>query len=206
MSAILLALALFAADEPQSPRAGADVALHEDLPYPVGAPRDDYGLVAWCYGALRGYVDLHDQMMPEVTRIEKTPPVNPATTLEEKLAAYATIQGRAKQDMKLFARAMEAAERASIKPLNTIGGAAMQKGRGAWAAAASMPVRQVAQTWMGWTLPIRCTPTATALEARAKLMGATFQVNSEPVEPESAPVAEAPPVEATVPAAAAPSV
>lgn len=188
MSAIFLALALLAADEPADAARPPEPALTEDMPYPVGAPRDDYGLVAWCYGALGGYVELHDQMMPDVTVIESTPPVNPATTLAEKLAAYAIIQDRAKQDMKLFAQAMEAAERASLKPINILGAAAVKKGRGTWAAAANMPKRQVAQSWMGWSLPIRCTPTAQALEARAKLMGATFQVNSEPAAPE--PVTE----------------
>ena len=38
----------------------------------TGAPTDDYQFVAWCYGALSGYLDLHDEVMPEVTRIEST--------------------------------------------------------------------------------------------------------------------------------------
>lgn len=187
MSALIAALALFAAAEPAAGAAPAELTLNEDMPYPAGAPRDDYGLVGWCYGALRGYVDLHDQMMPDVTAIEKSPPFNPDTTLAQKLAAYATIQVRAKQDMKLFARAMEAAERASLKPINIIGAAAVKKGHNAWAAASNMPKRQVAQNWMGWTLPVRCTPTAHALEERAKLMGKTFQVNTDPAELEPAP-------------------
>ena len=198
MSALIAALALFAAAEPTAAGgAPAELTLTEDMPYPAGAPRDDYGLVGWCYGALRGYVDLHDQMMPDVTEIEKSPPFNPDTTLAQKLAAYETIQVRAKQDMKLFARAMEAAERASLKPINILGSAAVKKGRNAWAAAANMPKRQVAQNWMGWTLPVRCTPTAHALEQRAKLMGKTFQVNTDPAELEPAPAPESAPVEAT---------
>ena len=189
MSALIAALALFAAAEPAAGSAPAynDRALTEDMPYPAGAPRDDYGLVGWCYGALRGYVDLHDQMMPDVTEIEKAPPVNPDTTLAQKMAAYATIQAQAQKDMKLFARAMEAAERASLKPINIVGAAAVKKGHATWAAAANMPKRQVAQNWMGWTLPVRCTPTAHALEQRAKLMGKTFQVNTDPADLEPAP-------------------
>ena len=194
MSALIAALTLFAAAAPAgSAPAGsapAEMTLTEDMPYPAGAPRDDYGLVGWCYGALRGYVDLHDQMMPDVTEIEKSPPTNPATTLAQKLAAYETIQVQAKKDMKLFARAMEAAERASLKPINTLGAAAVKKGHNAWAAAANMPRRQVAQNWMGWTLPVRCTPTAHALEERAKLMGKTFQVNTDPADLVPAPEAE----------------
>ena len=188
MSALIAALALFAAAEPTAAGgAPAELTLTEDMPYPAGAPRDDYGLVGWCYGALRGYVDLHDQMMPDVTEIEKAPPVNPDTTLAQKMAAYATIQAQAQKDMKLFARAMEAAERASLKPINIVGAAAVKKGHATWAAAANMPKRQVAQNWMGWTLPVRCTPTAHALEQRAKLMGKTFQVNTDPADLEPAP-------------------
>ena len=200
MSALIAALALFTAADPAAGSAAPaynDRALTEDMPYPAGAPRDDYGLVGWCYGALRGYVDLHDQMMPDVTEIEKAPPVNPDTTLAQKMAAYATIQAQAQKDMKLFARAMEAAERASLKPINIVGAAAVKKGHATWNAAASMPKRQVAQNWMGWTLPVRCTPTAHALEERAKLMGKTFQVNTDPaeLEPAPAPASETAPVE-----------
>ena len=200
MSALIAALALFTAADPAAGSAAPaynDRALTEDMPYPAGAPRDDYGLVGWCYGALRGYVDLHDQMMPHVTEIETAPPVNPDTTLAEKMAAYATIQAQAQKDMKLFARAMEAAERASLKPINIVGAAAVKKGHATWNAAASMPKRQVAQNWMGWTLPVRCTPTAHALEERAKLMGKTFQVNTDPaeLEPAPAPASETAPVE-----------
>lgn len=197
MSALIAALALFAAAEPAAGSAPAynDRALTEDMPYPAGAPRDDYGLVGWCYGALRGYVDLHDQMMPDVTEIEKAPPVNPDTTLAQKLAAYATIQAQAQKDMKLFARSMEAAERASLKPINIVGAAAVKKGHATWNAASSMPKRQVAQNWMGWTLPVRCVPTAHALEDRAKLMGKTFQVNTDPAELEPTPAPEPTPVE-----------
>ena len=194
MSALIAALALFAAAEPAgSAPAYNDRTLTEDMPYPAGAPRDDYGLVGWCYGALRGYVDLHDQMMPDVTEIEKTPPVNPDTTMAEKMAAYSTIQAQAQKDMKLFGRAMETAERASLKPINTVGAAAVKKGHATWNAASTMPKRQVAQNWMGWTLPVRCVPTAHALEERAKLMGKTFQVNTDPADVAPDPAPEAAP-------------
>ncbi|CAN5899816.1 hypothetical protein BH11PSE1_BH11PSE1_16150 [soil metagenome] len=194
MSALIAALALFAAAEPAgSAPAYNDRTLTEDMPYPAGAPHDDYGLVGWCYGALRGYVDLHDQMMPDVTAIEKSPPVNPDTTLAQKMAAYSTIQAQAQKDMKLFGRSMEAPERASLKPINTVCAAAVKKGHATWNAAASMPKRQVAQNWMGWTLPVRCVPTAHALEERAKLMGKTFQVNTDPADVAPDPAPEAAP-------------
>jgi hypothetical protein len=75
-----------------------------------------------------------------------------------------------------------------------------------------MPVRTVAQQWMGWTLPARCTPTAATLETRAKLMGATFQANEPAADPapatppeNAAPEPAAPPVPPTPEAVATPA-
>jgi hypothetical protein len=207
MSALIFALALFAAQDqaaaPAEPApAPADAApaptdaapaAEDEPPYPPGAPKDDYGLVSWCYGALAGYLDLHDKMIPEVTRIEGAFR-RPGSTLAEDMKTYSDMEKVSKANMKLFARAMEAAERASLQPINTRGAAAVQKGRAGWAAAASLPTRTVAQQWMGWALPARCVPTATTLEARAKLMGTAFKVNEIPADPEpAAPAPEAAP-------------
>lgn len=210
MSALFFALALLAAQdqaaaptEPAPPAAEAAPAAKaapapaepEELPYPPGAPKDDYGLVSWCYGALSGYLELHDKMIPEVTRIEDAFR-RPGTTLAEDMKTYSDMEKVSKTNMKLFARAMEAAERASLQPINTRGAAAVQKGRSGWAAAANLPTRTVAQQWMGWALPSRCVPTATTLEARAKLMGTAFKVNEIPAEPapeEANPAADAAP-------------
>ena len=212
MSALIFALALFAAQEtpaapaaespPPAQAAPADAApapatepapapateeKAEELPYPPGAPQDDYGLVAWCYGALSGYLELHDRVMPEVTRIEGAFR-RPGSNLADDLKTYSDMQKASKANMKLFAKAMEAAEKASLQPINTRGAAAVQKGRAAWSGAGNLPDRTVAQQWMGWALPARCAPTAATLEQRARLMGATFNAN----EPEPAPVEGAP--------------
>ena len=206
MSALPLILALMLAQETAAPPpAPAEVAADPmaDMPYPVGAPHDDYGLVAWCAGALGGYLELHDKVLPEVSRIEAAFQ-KPGTTHAEDMKVYADQQKEGRADMKAFARAMQAAEKASLKPIRDQGADAMQKGHGTWAAAASMPVRTVAQQWMGWSLPARCTPTATALEARAKLLGATFKVNDE-AAPDTAPPAETtPPINLAEPASTAP--
>jgi hypothetical protein len=196
MSALLVALALATADPaaagPTTPPVQAG-----DLPYPAGAPRDDYGLVAWCYGALRGYLELHDQAMPEVKRIESTWR-RPGSNLADDLAVYATLQREGQRQLKVFARAMEAAEKASIKPINARGAAALQKGRSTWAAASNMTKARLAQEWMSWALPARCEPTAVALEKRAKLMGATFQAN-DPDPLTGAVETPMPPAAATTP-------
>ena len=67
MLSFALALALLA----QAPEAPAPADPPEQR-HPTGAPREDYPFVAWCYGALLGYLELHDEVMPEVRRIETT--------------------------------------------------------------------------------------------------------------------------------------
>ena len=184
MSALFLALALLATDpEPAvavtPAAAAAPVEDAIDMTYPAGAPHDDYGLVAWCYGALSGYLELHDQMIPEVSRIEAAFQ-RPGATLAGDMAVYDDMQKASLGNIKLFAKAMEAAERASLRPINARGAAAVRSGRATWAGADTLPTRQVAQEWMGWALPNRCTVTAQALEARARLMGTAFKVNDDP--------------------------
>lgn len=188
MSALLFALALLAQDAPAAAEPAPPAA--EEAPYPAGAPKDDYGLVAWCYGALSGYLDLKPQVMPEVTRIE-TAFRAPGRTLEEDLQVYADMEQLGRRDLALFAQAMEAAEKASMRPINARGAEAMKKGRSAWAAAPNLPPARLAQEWMSWSLPARCGPTAARLAEKARLLGATFDPDAAVTEP--APAAESEP-------------
>src|SRR5688500_15487246 len=170
MSALVFALALFLADEVPAGAAGGasppQTAAAAGPAYPPGAPRDDYGLVAWCYGALSGYLDLHKQVMPEVTRIESRFRAQ-GRTLAEDLKVYSDMERDGRRQMKLFAQAMEAAEKASLRPINAAGAEAVKKGRAVWAAAPNLPKARVAQEWMSWALPARCETTAVALKDRA---------------------------------------
>lgn len=179
MPALLLALAMLFADEPAATEAPPPPSI------PVGAPSDDYGLVAWCYGTLGGYLDLYDQVMPEVTRIESTYRA-PGSRLADDLKVYSDMRAEGRANLKLFARAIEAAEKANPRPISTRGAEAVKKGRGNWAAAASLSKARVAQEWMSWSLPAVCAPTAERLEANAKLMGAMFDANAAPAETEPA--------------------
>ena len=179
-----LLLALFLQAQPAAAEAAAPPRAAEapasrtpaEEAWPKGAPRDDYQLVAWCYGALRGYLDLHDQVMPEVTRIESTfrPP---GRKLADDLKVYADLQKQGQIDLKRFQTAMTAAEKASLKPLNTVGAAAVAQGHAVWSAGPEVTKARMAQEWMSWTLPARCQSTADGLAARARLMGPAFKVN-----------------------------
>jgi hypothetical protein len=195
LAALVIALA--------TPAAAQDPAPAAEASYPAGAPRDDYGLVAWCYGALRGYLDLYDQVMPEVRRIESTWR-RPGSNLADDMKVYSDMRKTGQASLKVYARAMEAAEKASLRPINAQGGAAVTKGRNTWAAAANLTKARLAQEWMSWTLPARCDTTAATLEQRARLMGPAFQLHQEP-DPLSAPeTGAAAPADAGPDTAAAP--
>lgn len=193
MPALAFALALLLADTPAAADAAqpapAPAADSVDAPWPAGAPRGDYELVAWCYGALRGYVDLHDEVMPEVTRIESEFR-KPGTKLADDLKVYADQQKQAKADLKRFQVALTAAEKASARPINTVGAEAVKKGHAIWTVTPGTPKARVAQEWMSWTLPSRCSATADSLHKRAVLMGPAFRGNGDET-PAEAP-AEAP--------------
>lgn len=190
MIALFLALALAAAD----PAPAAEASAEAEAPrMPVGAPSDDYGLVGWCYGALGGYLDLYDEVMPEVTRIETTWR-RPGSNLAEDLKVYADMRKEGRSNLKLFEQAIEAAEKASIRPISSRGQEAVRKGRSIWTAAATMPKARVAQEWMSWALPAVCTSTAERLKSNAGLMAATFDTATP--APSDAPAADAPQPEA----------
>ncbi len=187
MAPILYALALLAqdpapavADGPvatQVPRK-QDVAPLPIQGGPVTPPSDDYGYVAWCFGAVSGYVDLYDKAMPEVIRIERAWPT-PGT--EENISVvYPQQKKDALKSMELFKRAIVATEKASPTPISQQGAAAIKKGRAVWTGATSVPRAQLAQFWMSWAPPAKCDETAKALEARSILFGQALTYNAAP--------------------------
>jgi hypothetical protein len=183
MSALAIALALFLQSQPAAAEAAAAPAPPAaEAPHPKGAPTDPYRFVAWCYGSLRGYLDLHDEVMPEVTRIESTyrPP---GRKLSDDLKVYADMQKDGKGRLKQFQAALTAAEKASLRPINVEGAAAVQQGRSVWQAGPEVTKARKAQEWMSWALPAKCETAARDLEARATLLGASFRS----ADPEAAP-------------------
>lgn len=195
MSALALALALSFAQPAATEGGAAPPPAADAQNWPAGVPHDDYLLVAWCYGALRGYVDLHDQVMPEVTRIEGEFQ-RPGTTLADDLKVYAQEQVQAKKDLKNFQEALTAAEKASIRPINTLGAQAVEKGHAIWNPLPNTTKARMAEEWMSWTLPALCQTTAVKLKQKAILMGPAFKVNEE-AESSAAAAADqpAPPVD-----------
>ncbi|MFN9927777.1 MAG: hypothetical protein ACK53I_12660 [Phenylobacterium sp.] len=178
MNSLLFALALAAQDP--TPPAETPPSVAEDR-LPAGAPHEDYPFVAWCYGALRAHIDLQDEMMPEVTRIESQFR-KPGAKLEDDLAVYEQMRADGRVRLEQFQAALTAAEKASVRPINAIGGQAVRQGRQIWATGPEVSKARKAQEWMSWALPARCERVAASLEARSKLLGATLNANTE-VEP-----------------------
>jgi hypothetical protein len=202
MTPLALALALFAQDPAAAPAAEAPAPAAQPAPedrLPTGAPREDYQFVAWCYGTLRGYLDMHDEVMPEVTRIENQFR-KPGTSLKDDLKVYEDMQKDGRAKLKTFQAALTAAERASVRPINIVGANAVRQGRQTWNVGSGVSKARKAQEWMSWALPVRCETVAASLEQRAKLMGATLRVNEDPPPPAT----EAPAETTAAPAAEAP--
>jgi hypothetical protein len=201
MVPIALALFLFLQGQPAAAEGAPAAQAPPEDRFPAGAPHEDYQFVAWCYGSLRGYLDLHDQVMPEVTRIESTyrPP---GRKLSDDMKVYADLQKEGRAQLKTFQAAMTAAEKASVRPINVVGAEALQKGLGMWRATPDITPARLAQAWMSWALPARCETTAKSLEASATLMGATLRANAEPDAP--APSPDAAPAPASADRTAAP--
>ncbi|HEX7945162.1 MAG TPA: hypothetical protein VF495_10880 [Phenylobacterium sp.] len=183
MTALAIALALFA-QAPDTAAAPPAPPPAEDR-LPNGAPKEDYPFVAWCYGALRGWLDLHDEVMPEVTRIESQFR-KPGTSLADDLKVYADMQKAGAGQLKTFQAALTAAEKASVRPINAVGGQAVRQGRMIWVTQPGVTKARKAQEWMSWALPARCEVVASNLEARSKLMGATLRANAPKDAPPSA--------------------
>lgn len=181
MTPLMIALALLAQTPEAAPAEAAPPVAAEDR-IPNGAPRDDYPFVAWCYGALRGYLDMKSEVMPEVTRIENQFR-KPGTRLADDLKVYEDMERDGKSQLKTFQGALTAAEKASVRPINAVGAQAVRQGRQTWSAGPSVTRARKAQEWMSWALPARCDTVAASLEARSRLMGATLRMNTEAPAP-----------------------
>jgi len=129
---------------------------------PPGAPTDDYGFVAWCYGALGEYLTIYDQVVPDLKDIDRLF----GTSVQEDMPYTADVAAE-RVALKRFGAALDAAERVSPTPIATDGAADIQAGRGIWAAAKLQTRRKLADAWLFWGIPKRCETTARALKARS---------------------------------------
>jgi hypothetical protein len=144
---------------------------------PPGAPSDDYGLVAWCYGALGEYLSIYDDIKPDLKAIDKafgTPVV--------EAEPYSADMAEARKAEKRFAAAMEAAEKASPAPIAQHGADSIEKGRTIWSAVRLKSRRNLVDAWLFWGVPDRCETTSAALKTRSTLLGQAMAVSPPKVD------------------------
>jgi hypothetical protein len=188
-TALLLTLAMMGQVSPIAPAAATP-------------PTDDYGYVSWCYGALGGYLDLYDKVMPEVTRIEKAFPGPDGVAAS--LKTYPEMRTQARLDIKTFTAAITAAEKASPRPISEYGRSAVTKGRSVWAGSDSIAKARLAQVWMSWSPPGDCETRAKALEKRSNVLGKALIYNAAPAPAETRPETQPTPIPEMAPPAPKP--
>jgi hypothetical protein len=151
--------------------------------WPAGAPRGDYEFTAWCFGALKQHMELFASVKPELDAISKR-----WKTEADDQKSYADQQAAGRDELALFTRALQEAEKASPRPINVQGAAAIDQGRKVFAQFNTVEPTWRAYSWMNWELPERCEPTARTLESKSKLLGQALKANS-PTPPKPAPSA-----------------
>ena len=168
LAALLSSLALFAAGPSTMVLAQADAApaaaarapdpADDENALPSGAPDDDYGLVAWCYGALSGHEALYDQVLPEVRRIESAFP-DSDRPIDKVMGDYTQQHAVGRRILIRYGHALDILEQTG-KANGADRAAAVARGREAWKGSETADPRQLAQLWMSWGLPRRCQTTA----------------------------------------------
>jgi hypothetical protein len=184
--AALLALSILASGPSQAP-ATVTIDPADDQAIPPGAPTDDYRFVAWCFGAMDESIQIYEQVIPDLSAID----ARIGSPVKEKVP-YAEDVAEERQALKRFAAAMEAAERASPRPIAPDGVRAMQLGRSIWSQAKTQPSRQLAHAWLMWGSPERCETTARSLKTKATLLGQAMAIDAPTVD-SAAPPTPAPP-------------
>jgi hypothetical protein len=168
LTAAMLALTLAAAE----PAAAAGVAPASKPEVPAGVPADDYGLVAWCQGALTGHMELRELVKDELEAVSPGDPVKDENMRQAGL-----------KYLDLYARAMRAAEQASITPIQNRGRAASSQGYALWSRARTFDSRNRMWAYLFWDLPGSCETAAKRLEERSSLMGEALRRGSPAPNP-----------------------
>jgi hypothetical protein len=162
------------ATSPEAPRPVAVAPKATEPPVPAGAPGDDYGLVAWCHGALRGHMEL-------------------AEAIKDTLPLDEEQQGLGREYLKRYEDALAAAPAAKASDGLLRANTARTDGYRRWAPALTATDRQTQMfTYLGWQLPGRCDIAAERLTKTGDLLGAALagpaQAPAEtPAEPATQP-------------------
>ena len=183
-----------------APTAAQAPAASEDAePLPAGAPKAPYELAAWCYGAMDQYLYVYAHILPELKDIDH----RFGSSVKNEAQPYASDMAAARQEVKLLAGAVTAAEKASPRVISDRGAIAVRQGRDIWSAAEQHTKRELARAWLSWALPDRCDANARTLTAKSELLGKVLKYNAPSATEEPPAPVITPPVEGS--AAAGPS-
>lgn len=163
--ALFLALALMASD----PTPGAA----DSEPLPPGAPSAPYQLSAWCYGALSEYLTIYDRVKPDLIDIDR----KFGSSVKNESQPYADDVAALREELKVIGASVEAAEKASPRPITPEGVAALAQGRSIWRPVEEKSRRELARAWLSWGLPDRCDSNARTLSANSALLGQALKYN-----------------------------
>ena len=186
----------------QAPAASADAE-----PLPAGAPQTPYELAAWCYGAMDQYLYVYAHILPELKDIDR----RFGSSVKNEAQPYASDMAAARQEVKVLAGAVTAAEKASPRVISDKGAIAVRQGRDIWTPAEQHTKRELARAWLSWALPDRCDANARTLTAKSELLGKVLRYNApsateEPPAPVITPPAtDSGPGEGSAPAAPPPA-
>ena len=139
---------------------------------PAGAPKDDYGFVAWCDGVLSGHMDLAE-------RLKTVLPLDP---VQQKI-------GRAY--LQAYERALAGSKEGKTEAGRKRAEAARQIGWKNWEPARKAKKELAADTYLAWQLPGHCEKAAIQLSGDKDLFRMSPTVDEVQAMGEEAPVANA---------------
>ncbi len=154
-------------------------------PRDSGLPKDDYGLVAWCHGAVAGQLELDPIVKADMEKIEGKAKV------QARAASDAEMEKERRSFLKDYEHALAAAEAASPSYIHETGVQAEQRGYGLWT-----PTRNKAPIWrmLDWGMwdpnDVGCNEAAKRLYNRSKLFGEALKGADEPEPAPAATVAK----------------
>ncbi|HWF01118.1 MAG TPA: hypothetical protein VG248_15065 [Caulobacteraceae bacterium] len=189
-----------AAQAPPAAAAGADNPADPGEPLPPGAPTQPYELAAWCYGAMDQYLYIYSVIIPELRDIDR----RFGSSVKNETRPYASDMAAARQEVKLLANAVTAAEKASATVIAPRGVEAVKAGRAIWIPAEAHTRRELARAWLSWALPDRCALNARELTANSELLGRALKYNGPSATEEGPAPVTAPPAGETAAKDAAP--
>jgi hypothetical protein len=129
--------------------------------HPAGAPKDDYGVVAWCQGALAGHMGLYPIVQPAIAAMHSKGAAPADAQEDARLDAEQMEAGRDYLD--LYARARAAADARDDGARKDLGDAARKAGDAMWAGVRGAEPQTRMWAWLSWELPARCETAARRL-------------------------------------------